>query len=172
MDDDDLYEHLKFNQKTLGAVLDPMASYMVARSISTMPIRLKTQSENAQKVAEFFRDSDAADVVYYPGLPEHPGYEIHQKQACGNGALLSLLMNEKYDMKTFCNSLQLFELAVSLGGVASLVCHPRTMTHEEYPEDLLDKLGIAKNLLRFSIGIEDIGDILDDIKQALEKARK
>ena len=137
-----------------------------------MPLRLKQHDINAQAVAEYFKASDAADAVFYPGLPDHPGYDIHRGQAKGNGAVLSVRINEKYDLNTFCKSLKLFELAVSLGGVESLICHPGTMTHEEYPEELQEQIGISKNLLRLSVGIEDTEDIISDIDQALAKAHK
>jgi len=172
LNDDDVYAKLKFNQKTLGAVLDPVASYSLTKSIKTMPLRLKQHDRNAQAVAEYFKAADAADAVFYPGLPDHPGHDIHIGQASGNGAVLSVRLNEAYDMNTFCNSLRLFELAVSLGGVESLICHPGTMTHEEYPEELQEQIGITKNLLRLSVGIEDIEDIITDIDQALSRARR
>ena len=172
LNDDEVYAELKFNQKTLGAVLDPVSAFSLTKSIKTLPLRLRQHDRNAQAVAEYFRDSEAADAVFYPGLKEHPGYEIHRRQASGNGAVLSIRVNDRYDLNTFCNSLELFELAVSLGGVESLICHPGTMTHEEYPEELQEEIGISKNLLRLSVGIEDTDDILSDIDQALAKARR
>ena len=172
LNDDEVYTRLKFNQKTLGAVLDPVSAFSLTKSIKTLPLRMRQHDSNAQAVAEFFRDSDAADAVFYPGLPDHPGYEIHRSQASGNGAVLSIRLSDRYDPGVFCNSLRLFELAVSLGGVESLICHPGTMTHEEYPADLQEEIGISGNLLRLSVGIEDIEDILTDIRQALAVARR
>lgn len=172
VNDDELFEALKFNQKTLGAILDPVSSYTLAKGIKTMPLRLDRQSANAQVVAEFFERSDAADAVFYPGLTSNPGYEIQRRQATGNGAVLSIRMNEAYDLNTFATSLELFGLAVSLGGVESLLCHPGTMTHEDYPEDVQQQIGITKDLLRLSIGIEEAEDLIADIEQALERARK
>jgi cystathionine beta-lyase/cystathionine gamma-synthase len=129
-------------------------------------------NENAQKVAEFFEASGAADRVYYPGLKSDPGYELQKSQASGNGAVLSVDLNEKYDLTVFCNSLEYFDLAVSLGGVESLVCHPASMTHEEYTDEEQAAIGLGKRLLRFSVGIEDAEDLIGDIRQALEKAEK
>ena len=172
LNDDDLYAKLKFNQKTLGATLDPFSSFILARGIKTLPLRMDRHNENALKVAEFFEASDAADRVYYPGLKSDPGYEIQKKQAKGCGGLLSVDLNEKYDLNTFCDSLEYFDLAVSLGGVESLICHPASMTHEEYTDEEQAAIGLGKRLLRIAVGIEDIDDLLGDIKQALEKARK
>jgi len=172
LNDDDLYAKLKFNQKTLGATLDPFSSFILARGIKTLPLRMDRHNENALKVAEFFEASDAADRVYYPGLKSDPGYEIQKKQAKGCGGLLSVDLNEKYDLTTFCNALEFFDLAVSLGGVESLICHPASMTHEEYTDEEQAAIGLGKRLLRLAVGIENIDDLIEDIKQALEKAKK
>lgn len=172
VNDDVLYEKLKFNQKTLGAILDPMASFLLVRGIKTLPLRMERHEKNAMKVAEFFKESGTCEQVYYPGLKDHPGYEIQRRQAKGNGAVVSIRLKPEYDCNKFCTSTNFFDLAVSLGGIESLVCHPATMTHEEYSEELQQQIGITGNLLRFSVGIEDIDDLLDDLKQALEKARK
>lgn len=172
VNDDVLYEKLKFNQKTLGAILDPMASFLLVRGIKTLPLRMERHEKNAMKVAEFFKESGTCEQVYYPGLKDHPRYEIQRRQAKGNGAVVSIRLKPEYDCNKFCTSTNFFDLAVSLGGIESLVCHPATMTHEEYSEELQQQIGITGNLLRFSVGIEDIDDLLDDLKQALEKARK
>ena len=171
VNDDDLYAKLKFNQKTLGATLDPFSSFILARGIKTLPLRMDRHNENALKVAQFFEESDAADRVYYPGLESDPGYEVQKKQAKGCGGLLSIDMSEKYDLTTFCNALEYFDLAVSLGGVESLICHPASMTHEEYTDEEQAAIGLGKRLLRLAVGVENIDDLIEDIKQALEKAR-
>lgn len=170
--DDNLYAKLKFNQKSLGAILDPFQSFLLCRGIKTMPLRLQRHDQNAQAIAEFLEKSDAADAVFYPGLPSHKGYDIHKKQAKGNGAVLSFKLNEAYDIGIFCKSLKYIDLAVSLGGIESLLCHPATMTHEEYSEELQAQIGITMDLIRVSVGIEDLEDLLEDFKQALAKARK
>ena len=131
LNDDDVYAKLKFNQKTLGATLDPFSSFILARGIKTLPLRMDRHNSNALKVAEFFQSSDAADRVYYPGLESDPGYEVQRQQASGCGAVLSVDLSSKYDLTEFCNSLKYFDLAVSLGRVESLICHPASMTHEE-----------------------------------------
>ena len=172
VNDDKLYDKLKFNQKTLGATLDPFSSFILARGIKTLPLRMDKHNENALKVAEFFEASGAADRVYYPGLKNDPGHELQMKQARGSGAVLSVDLSEKYDLSTFCNSLEYFDLAVGLGGVESLICHPASMTHEEYSDEEQAEIGLGKRLLRLSVGIEDANDLIEDIKQALEKAAK
>lgn len=169
--DDDLFTKLKFNQKTLGAVLDPFSSFLLARGIKTLPLRMDRHNTNALKIAEFFEASDAADRVYYPGLKSDPGYEIQSSQATGSAAVLSIDLSEKYDITKFCNSLELFDLAVSLGGVESLICHPASMTHEEYTDEEQAAIGLGKRLLRIAVGIEDPDDLILDIRQALERSR-
>ncbi len=172
VNDDDLYAQLKFHQKILGAILSPFDSFLMARGIKTLPIRMDRSQENTQKVVEHLEKLEAVDKVYYPGLKSHDGYELQKKQAKGSGACFSILVNEKYDSIRFCNELKIFDLAVSLGGVESLVCHPASMTHESYSKELQDEIGITDNLLRFAVGVEDVEDLIEDIDQAFEKAKK
>ena len=172
VNDDDLYAQLKFHQKILGAILSPFDSFLMARGIKTLPIRMDRSQENTQKVVEHLEKLEAVDKVYYPGLKSHDGYELQKKQAKGSGACFSILVNEKYDSIRFCNELKIFDLAVSLGGVESLVCHPASMTHESYSKELQDEIGITDNLLRFAVGVEDVEDLIEDIDQAFEKAEK
>lgn len=170
--DEELYDFLKFRQKTLGAILDPLASFLLVRGIKTMPLRMDRMEENAQQIVKFFEESGAVEKIYYPGMPSHPGYEIQRKQASGNGAVFSVAFKENYDISEFCNALRIFDLAVSLGGIESLVCHPASMTHEEYSPELQEQIGIKQNLLRFSVGIESPKDLIEDLSQALAKAKK
>lgn len=172
VNDDDLYAQLKFHQKILGAILSPFDSFLMARGIKTLPIRMDRSQENTQKVVEHLEKLEAVDKVYYPGLKSHDGYELQKKQAKGSGACFSILVNEKYDSIRFCNELKIFDLAVSLGGVESLVCHPASMTHESYSKELQDEIGITDNLLRFAVGVEDVEDLIEDIDQAFEKVKK
>lgn len=172
VNDDDLYAQLKFHQKILGAILSPFDSFLMERGIKTLPIRMDRSQENTQKVVEHLEKLEAVDKVYYPGLKSHDGYELQKKQAKGSGACFSILVNEKYDSIRFCNELKIFDLAVSLGGVESLVCHPASMTHESYSKELQDEIGITDNLLRFAVGVEDVEDLIEDIDQAFEKAKK
>lgn len=171
LNDDALYAKLKFYQKTFGAILSPSDSFLLARGIKTLPLRMDCQQRNAMAVATFFDQHPSADKVYYCGLPTHKGYDIQRRQASGDGAVLSVLLNDAYDINRFCKALRIFDLAVSLGGVESLICHPYSMTHDSFPADLKKEIGIEENLLRIAVGIENTQDILEDIQQALECAK-
>jgi len=170
--DDKLYDTLKFHQKILGGILSPFDSFLLARGIKTLPVRMERSQENAQKITEYLEENDAADKVYYPGLPSNAGYELQKKQAAGSGAVFSMVLNEAYDIVKFCSSLKIFDLAVSLGGVESLVCHPATMTHESYSKELQKEIGITGGLLRFAVGVEDVSDLIEDIDQALKNSER
>lgn len=172
VNDEDMYADLKFHQSTLGAPLDPFSSFLLARGIKTLPLRMDRHNYNAQKVAEFFESSGAADRVYYTGLRSDPGHELQKKQARGNGGLLSVDLSRRYDAKEFCKELKLFDLAVSLGGIESLICHPATSTHKNYSEEERAAIGIGDNMLRILVGIEDAEDLIADIEQALEKSKR
>lgn len=172
VDDDVLYEQLKFHQKILGAILSPFDSFLLTRGIKTLAVRMDRSEENAQKLTEYLENHEAVDKVYYPGLASHEGHELQKKQASGNGATFSILLNKEYDSVKFCNALEIFDLAVSLGGVESLVCHPASMTHESYTQELQEEIGIKEELLRFAVGIEDVQDLIKDIEQAFEKSRR
>lgn len=173
LNDDALYEKLKFYQNTTGGVLSPFDSFLLARGIKTLPLRLEKHQYNATKIAEYLENHEAVEKVFYPGLKSNRGYEIHKSQASGDGGVLSFLFEEKgYDLQTFVNSLKLFGFTVSLGGIESLICKPATMTHESYAKELQDKIGIKQNLLRLAIGIEDTEDLIEDLDQAFKKAKK
>lgn len=173
LNDDSLYEKLKFYQNTTGGILSPFDSFLLARGIKTLPVRLERHQYNASKIAEYLEQHEAVEKVYYPGLKSNSGYALHQAQASGNGGVLSFLFNEeRYDLQTFVNSLQLFGFAVSLGGVESLICKPATMTHESYAKELQEKIGIQNNLLRLAVGIESANDLINDLAQAFQKAKK
>ena len=127
---------------------------------------------NAGKIARWLVDSGFVSKVYYPGLESDPGYEVQKKQADGAGAMISFVLKDKYDYKMFFENLNLITLAESLGGVESLVCHPATMTHAAIPADIRRKVGIVDELIRFSVGIEDVDDLIADLKQAIENSEK
>ena len=127
---------------------------------------------NANKIAKWLAGSGFVSKVYYPGLESDPGYEIQKKQADGAGAMISFVLDEKYDYKRFFEQLQLITLAESLGGVESLVCHPASMTHAAIPADIRKEVGIVDELIRLSVGIEDVDDLIADLKQAIENSAK
>lgn len=166
----ELAERLWFVQNSTGGVLQPFDSFLLTRGIKTLGIRMDRHIENATFIAEALKNYPGVKAIYYPGLPESQGYEINQKQADGPGGMLSFELDEKYNIKTFFESLELITLAESLGGVESLICHPSSMTHASIPYEIRQKVGIVENLIRISVGIEDKNDILSDLEQAFLKS--
>ena len=171
-DNDVLYEKLKFLNNTFGGILSPSDAFLLNRGIKTLPLRMDRHQLNALSVAEYLSACPAVKNVYYPGLKTSKNYEIQRKQASGDGGVLSFRLDPDYDSSKFIHSLNIFALAVSLGGVESLICHPASMTHESYSRELQDKIGIDGSLLRMSVGIEDTDDLIEDISQALAKSKK
>ena len=172
VDSDELAERIAFIQNSTGGVLGPFDSFLLIRGIKTLGVRMDRHVENAEKAAKFLLDHKAVKKVYYPGLPDAQGAEITKRQAKNGGAMISFELYENYDINKFFESLQLVALAESLGGVESLVCHPASMTHASIPYETRQKVGITDGLIRLSIGIEGIDDILADLDQAIEKAGK
>ncbi len=170
VNDEGLAERLAFIQNATGGVLGPFDSFLLIRGIKTLGVRLDRHVENAEKAAAHLKAHKAVKKVYYPGLPDAQGYEINKKQAKNGGAMISFELYENYDIKRFFSSLKLIALAESLGGVESLVCHPASMTHASIPYEVRQKVGITDGLIRLSIGIENIDDLLDDIDQAIAES--
>ena len=172
VNDDELAKKLAFIQNSTGGVLGPFDSFLLIRGIKTLAVRLDRHVENAQKAAEFLSNHKAVKKVYYPGLPNAQGYEVNKRQAKNGGVMISFELHENYNIKKFFKSLKLVALAESLGGVESLVCHPATMTHASIPYEVRQKIGITDGLIRLSIGIENIDDILSDIAQAIAESEE
>ncbi|MBQ7522492.1 MAG: aminotransferase class I/II-fold pyridoxal phosphate-dependent enzyme [Clostridia bacterium] len=170
--DEQLARQLAFIQNSTGGVLGPFDSFLLIRGIKTLGVRLDRHVGNAERAAEFLREHKAVKKVYYPGFPDAQGYEINQRQAKNGGAMISFELYENYDIKKFFQSLKLVALAESLGGVESLVCHPASMTHASIPYEVRQKVGITDGLIRLSIGIENIDDILEDIAQAIAESEE
>lgn len=166
----ELSEKLAFIQNSTGGVLPPFDSFLLIRGIKTLGVRMDRHVQNAEKAAEFLKNSSAVKNVYYPGLEGAQGYEINKKQAKNGGVMISFELKDNYDINVFFESLKLIMLAESLGGVESLVCHPSTMTHASIPADIRQKVGITDGLIRLSTGIENIDDIIADLSQAIEKS--
>jgi len=162
-----LAKRLYYLQNAIGGVLAPWDSFLMIRGIKTLGVRMDRHIANAGKVAKWLEKSGYVSKVYYPGLESDPGFEIQKKQADGAGAMISFVLNEKYDYKKFFKSLKLVTLAESLGGVESLVCHPASMTHAAIPADIRKSVGIVDELIRLSVGIEDVDDIIGDLEQAI-----
>lgn len=168
----ELADRLAFVQNSTGGVLGPFDSFLLIRGIKTLGVRMDRHLKNAGVIARALSQNPAVARVYYPGLPDFPGYEVNRSQASGAGAMLSFELTPGYDAHAFLASTRLVALAESLGGVESLVCHPATMTHAAIPKEERDRVGITDGLIRLSVGIEDAGDILADIEQAILAARE
>lgn len=166
----ELAEQIAFIQNSTGGVLGPFDSFLLIRGIKTLAVRMDRHVENAEKAAEFLSSHSAVKNVYYPGLESSQGYDINRRQAKNGGAMISFELKENYDINKFFESLELITLAESLGGVESLVCHPASMTHASIPADIRKKVGITDGLIRLSIGIEKIDDILADLENAISAA--
>ena len=164
-----LGEQLHFQQFATGATLGPMDSYLVLRGIKTLHLRMERHCENGEKVAEFLNNHPKIAKVFYPGLKDHPYHEVAKKQMSGFGGMVSFTFEsgQKADAISFLEKLKVFTLAESLGGVESLANHPALMTHASIPEDKRRENGISDDLVRLSVGIEDIEDLLADLEQAL-----
>ena len=163
-----LGEQLHFQQFATGATLGPMDSFLVLRGIKTLHLRVQRHCENGMKVAEFLSNHPEVEKVYFPGLPDHPSHEIAKKQMSGFGGMVAFTFKsgKKQDAISFLENLKVFTLAESLGGVESLANHPALMTHASIPENIRKEIGITDDLVRLSVGIEDIDDLLADIEQA------
>ncbi len=169
MNDDKLYEQLAFIHNSCGATPGPMDSFLVMRGIKTLHLRMERHCSNGRQVAEFLKTHPKIEKVYWPGFPDHPNHNVAKKQMRDFGGMISIVLKDKSIENTFrlASSFKVFTLAESLGGVESLVNHPATMTHASIPKEEREKAGVTDNLLRLSVGVEDIEDLLEDLKQAL-----
>ena len=163
-----LGEELHFKQFATGATLGPMDSFLVLRGIKTLHLRVQRHCENGEKVAAYLDNHPLVERVYYPGLASHPFHEIAKKQMSGFGGMVTFTFKsgKKEDAIKFLENLKVFTLAESLGGVESLANHPALMTHASIPEDKRKEVGISDDLVRLSVGIEDIEDLIADLEQA------
>ncbi len=168
LNDEEVYQAIKFYQNAAGGVPSPFDSWLTLRGIKTLAVRMRQHEENARAVARFLAEHPRVEKVYYPGLPSHPDHELAKRQMSGFGGMVSFQFKG-----TFANVAQLvrhfkvFALAESLGGVESLVCHPASMTHGSIPKEIRESRGLTDTLLRLSVGIEDLEDIIGDLEQAL-----
>jgi len=164
----DIQEKLRFLIKTTGAGLAPFDCWLVLRGIKTLAIRMEAAQKNAFKIVEFLQAQKNVTKVIYPGLPEHPGYEIMKKQARGFGAMVTFNVRDEAQARKILGSVKLIQYAESLGGVETLITYPTTQTHADVPEELRLKNGITPATLRLSVGIENVDDLINDLQQALE----
>ena len=171
LNDDGLYEKIKFYQNATGGILGPFDSWLTLRGLKTLAVRMKQHEKNALTIAEALQVSPHVLKVNYPGLPSHPQYDLAKRQLKGFGGMISFEINGDLDeVNNFVKNLKLFSLAESLGGVESLVSHPAQMTHASIPKEEREKIGIKDNLIRLSVGIEDVEDLLADLEYALERS--
>ncbi len=170
MNDDKIHEQIYFILNSCGANPGPMDCFLVMRGIKTLHLRMERHCFNGRKVAEYLKTHPKIEKVYWPGFTDHPNHEIAKKQMRDFGGMISIVLKDKTIENTFkvASSFHVFSLAESLGGVESLINHPATMTHASIPKLEREKSGVVDNLLRLSVGVEDINDLLTDLKQALE----
>src|SRR5690349_21353738 len=170
MNDEKLYQDLAFIMNSCGAVPGPQDSFLVLRGIKTLHLRMERHCYNGRKIAEFLKSHSKIGKVYWPGFSDHPNHEIAKKQMRDFGGMLSFTLKDDSVQKatTLMESVELFSLAESLGGVESLINHPASMTHASIPKEERQKSGLVDSLIRLSIGVEDSEDLVADLSQALE----
>jgi cystathionine beta-lyase len=167
----ELGDKIKFLQNASGAILSPFDSWLLIRGIETLHLRVRQHGASARAIAAFLEQHPAVGKVFYPGLPTHAGHDIAARQSKGFGGIVSFTLKEDTEQaaKDFVTSTGLFKLAESLGGIKSLVSHPATMTHKTIPAEKRRAAGVADSLIRLSAGLEDTEDLIEDLRQALDK---
>lgn len=165
----ELADKLAFLQNAVGGVQGPFDSFLALRGLKTLHLRMRAHCDNALALAQWLETHPAIDKVLYPGLASHPQHALAQRQMHGFGGIVSIYVKGGLDgARRFCERTELFTLAESLGGVESLVNHPAIMTHASIPPERRAQLGVADNLVRLSVGVEDVGDLQRDLDQALQ----
>jgi cystathionine gamma-lyase/homocysteine desulfhydrase len=165
--DPELGERLHFLQNSIGGVLGPSDAWLLIRGIKTLGLRMRQHESNARRIAEWLRDRSDIEAVYYPGLPDHPGHDTASRQARGYGGMISFDAGSGERAERILSRVRYFTLAESLGAVESLISVPARMTHASIPEKRRAELGITDGLIRLSVGVEDIDDLLEDLERAL-----
>ena len=162
---EDIQEKLRFLIKTTGAGLAPFDCWLVLRGMKTLGIRMERSQENAEQIAAWLQKQKAVTKVIYPGLPDHPGHEIMKKQARGFGAMLTIQLESKEFALAILEKVRMIRFAESLGGVETLVTYPTTQTHADVPKEIRERNGITESTLRFSVGIENIEDLIGELER-------
>lgn len=167
--DEEISKEMYRIQNSSGAVTAPMDSFLVLRGIKTLHLRMQRHCENGEKIAHFLATHPKIEKVYWPGFTSHPNHEVAKEQMRGFGGMISFTLkgNKLEDALAIVKKLELFALAESLGGVESLIGHPATMTHASIPKEVREKTGVVDSLIRLSVGVEDVDDLIDDLKNAL-----
>ena len=166
---DDHIEWLRFVQNAEGAILGPMDAWLVLRGTKTLPIRMERHNANAMALAQFLAGHQKVVQTHYPGLPDHPQHDLAKRQMNGFGGVISFRLGSLDKAATLLNSVELMALAESLGGVETLISHPASMTHASVPAEQRQRIGVTDDLVRVSVGIEDIEDLRDDLARALDR---
>ena len=165
------YTKLRSIMVNMGFNMDPHQAWLTRRGLKTLPIRIERAQENAMKVAEFLENHPKVEWVLYPGLKSHPQYELAQRQMKGPGAMITFCLKGGLEAgKRMMNNVHLAMLAVSLGGIETLIQHPASMTHSKLTKEARESAGITDGLIRFAVGIENVEDIIADLANALDKA--
>ncbi len=173
VNDENLYEELKFHQNAVGGIPGPMDCFLVLRGLKTLSLRAREHEKNALAIAKFLKAQKSVESVYYPGLPDHPQHDLAKTQMRGFGGMVSFVLKGGYESANLLSkNTKIFTLAESLGGIESLICHPSSMTHGSIPEKDRIERGIVDGLLRFSVGIEDIDDLINDLDFAFNILEK
>lgn len=154
-------------QKSAGAILSPFDSFLVMRGIKTLAVRMERHESNARRIVDFLVGHPKVKRILYPGLPDHPGHEIQKRQASGFGSMITVEMGSYEAAKSLLDRVRVMSLAESLGGVESLISHPASMTHASIPAERRAQLGLTEGMVRLSVGIEEVDDLLADLDQAL-----
>lgn len=166
---EDISEKFRFLIKTTGAGLAPFDSWLILRGIKTLGVRMDRSQSNAIEIANWLKQQKAVTKVIYPGLPEHPGYEIMKKQARGFGAMLTFRLESKEFALAILEKVRLIKFAESLGGVETLITYPTTQTHADVPQEIREKNGITEETLRLSVGIEDVKDLIAELEKVFRE---
>ncbi|HWQ63138.1 MAG TPA: cystathionine gamma-synthase [Methanospirillum sp.] len=167
---EELFKALRYNQNAAGAILSPFDSFLVSRGIKTLALRMERHEKNAIAIATYLENNDKIEGVYYPGLASHPQHDLAKRQMTGFSGMLSFeIKGGEREAQKFLSNLHLFALAESLGGVESLIEHPATMTHASIPPEERRKIGVSDALIRISVGIENVEDLIFDLDQALKQ---
>ncbi|MDE0842425.1 MAG: PLP-dependent transferase, partial [Porticoccaceae bacterium] len=165
----DLAETMAYLSNAIGPIMSPFDSFLVLRSLKTLPLRMQRHCQSAQLVAQFLESHSAVERVYYPGLKSHPQNELASRQMSGFGGMISLVVRGGLQAATqLLERTKIFALAESLGGVESLIEHPAIMTHASVPQSVRDEIGIVDGLVRLSVGIETLDDLIGDLSAALD----
>jgi cystathionine gamma-synthase len=168
----ELSEQVAFLHNSIGAVLGPQDSWLLMRGMKTLALRMERHQYNATRIAEFLKEHPDVEEVYYPALPQHPGFEIQNRQSSGNTGIFSFRLKDARMVEPILRHIKLIAFAESLGGVESLMTYPAVQTHADIPEEIRRKVGVDDRLLRFSVGIEHADDLIADLAGAIVQAKR